>query len=199
MLELPSGNRFLLWIDAVGGFLVCQGDEVVLGQAAPGNEVDVPILGDISRRHAIIKRRGGEYVIEPLQATFVDGHETCDTTLLSEGDEIRLGERVILKFRKPHALSASARLDFVSRHRTQPSADAIVLMAESCVLGPRWKNHIVCQDWQDDVVLYSQDADLYCRTVREIEVDGKICAGRGKISRNSRISGADFSLSLEAF
>ena len=102
MLELPSGNRFLLWIDAVGGFLVCQGDEVVLGQAAPGNEVDVPILGDISRRHAIIKRRGGEYVIEPLQATFVDGHETCDTTLLSEGDEIRLGERVILKFRKPH-------------------------------------------------------------------------------------------------
>ena len=44
-----------------------------------------------------------------------------------------------------HVLSASARLEMVSRHRTQPHVDGILLMAESCVLGPKWQNHVVCR------------------------------------------------------
>ena len=49
-----TGERFLLWVDGVGGYLVSLANEIVLGQAAPGNRVDIPILADISRRHAKI-------------------------------------------------------------------------------------------------------------------------------------------------
>jgi hypothetical protein len=195
--ELSSNRRFLLWVDGVGGYLVCLGDEVLLGQSTSCGQVDVPICADISRRHAQICRRGDGYVIEPFQRTRVNDQVIRDKTLLSSGDEIELGESVRLRFRQPHALSASARLDLVSRHRTSPSADGILLMAESCVLGPKLQNHVVCQDWQNDVVLYRRDDELHCRAMDAIEIDGQLCDGVGHVSPNSHVIGADFSMSLE--
>ncbi len=36
-VEIPTAQqRFVLWVDGVGGFLVCQSDQVMLGQARPG-------------------------------------------------------------------------------------------------------------------------------------------------------------------
>ncbi|MBM4002082.1 MAG: FHA domain-containing protein [Planctomycetes bacterium] len=193
--RIPS--RFRLWIDAVGGYLVCLADQVVLGQAIPGNKVDIPILGDLSRRHAIIRRQGEGYFIEPNHAVSVERQPIQEATLLTDGDEIALGPSVRIRFRKPHVLSATARLEFVSRHSTAPSADGILLMAESCVLGPRWQNHVVCRNWADDVILYRQDEQLYCRAMDSIQIDGEWMEGRGRVGDNSHIAGADFALSLE--
>ena len=52
MSAKPKIDRFLLWIDAVGGYWVCAGDEVLIGQPVRYAEVDVPILGDLAGRHA---------------------------------------------------------------------------------------------------------------------------------------------------
>ncbi|MFV1966917.1 MAG: FHA domain-containing protein [Pirellulaceae bacterium] len=195
--EASCGSRFLLWVDGVGGYLVCLSDQVVLGQATTGNRVDVPILADISRRHAKIRREGESYVIEPMHATRVNGRSVQSKTILGDGDEIELGGGVRFRFRQPHALSGSARLEFASRHRTQPYADSVLLMAESCVLGPRGQNHVVCRDWTGDIVLYRHDDRLYCRAMESIEIDGRLCDGRGRLDGNSHVVGSDFSLSLE--
>src|SRR5262249_37527645 len=40
---LDSPYRFLLWIDGVGGYLVCLGGRVALGQATAEAAVDVPL------------------------------------------------------------------------------------------------------------------------------------------------------------
>ena len=189
-------GRALLWIDAVGGFLVCGGDAVVLGQAVPGNQIEIPILADLSRQHARICREDG-YIIEPVRRVCVEGHEIQGPTVLADGDEIELGHGVRCRFRQPHALSATARLEFVSRHRTQPAADAVLLMAESCVLGPRWNSHVVCRPWSSEVVLYRRDGRVYCRHQDGLEIDGRFCGGEGLVTRNSRVVGADFSLSFE--
>ena len=55
----PKG-RFLLWVDAVGGYLVCLDDRIVLGRAGPDSHADVPLMGDLSRNHATLaaQRRG---------------------------------------------------------------------------------------------------------------------------------------------
>ncbi len=197
LAERPAGPRFLLWIDGVGGYLVCLADEVILGQAIPDNPIAIPIQADLSRQHAKIRRQGDGYVIEPLHATWVNGQQVRGKTLLSDGDEIEMASAVRLRFRQPHALSASARLDFISHHRPQPKADGVLLMAESCVLGPKWQNHVICRDWQADVVLYRREGDLYCRAMDSIEIDGQLCDGRGQLASNSHVSGSDFSLSLE--
>ena len=197
VIQRKPSPRFFLWVDAVGGYLVCLGDEIVLGQAIPGTNNEIPILADLSRRHAKIRREGGEYLIEPCSTVSVNGTPIQSRALLADGVEIDLGGSVKFRFRQPHALSASARLDFLSGHRTQPTADAILLMAESCVLGPRKGNHIVCRDWSDDVVLYRHDEELFCRAAEPIEIDDEVYDGRGRITQNSRVAGSDFALSLE--
>lgn len=196
--DKPKQPRMVLWIDAVGGYLVCMGEEVIIGQAGPGSAADIAIQADLSRRHARLRREGEGYVLEPLvRGVKFDGKPVQGPTLLSDGDEFELGAGVRLRFRKPHVLSASARLELVSYHRFQPLCDAVLLMAESCVLGPKWQNHVVCRDWAQDLVLYRQDGRLLCRAMESIEIDGKLCDGRGPLTTRSRVVGSDFSLSIE--
>jgi len=198
-VETRQAARFMLWIDAVGGYLVCLGDEIVLGQAAPGTKVDVPIQADISRKHAKIVRHKEGYVLEPAGGKVVlDGKPVTGPVLLADGAEIMLGDAVRLNFRKPHVLSSSARLEITSGHRSLPHADAVILMAESCVLGPKWQNHVVCREWAGDVVLYRSEDKIMCRAMESIEIDGQLHDGRGSVRPGSHVIGGDFSLSLEA-
>ena len=123
----------------------------------------MPILADLSRRHAVIRRDAGAYVLEPLQRTLVDGREITGPYVLADNQLIQLGDNVRIRFTKPHALSATARLSLESHHKTQPSADAVLLMADSCVLGPNRHCHVRCRDWQRDVVVYRQNDQVFCR------------------------------------
>ncbi|MCH7725722.1 MAG: hypothetical protein IH991_04470 [Planctomycetes bacterium] len=192
--DVPS--RFLMWVDGVGGYLVCLGNTITLGQAVPDNNADIPIQGDLRSQHARIRRDGEAYLLEPIGDLAIGGQAFHETTFLTDGDEIDFAG-VRLRFQKPHVLSASARLDFISRHRTFPWCDGILLMAESCVLGPNLHNHVVCRDWPEDVVLFRQDNHLFCRSLERIEIDGKECEGQGEIFIGSRIVGNDFAISLE--
>ena len=197
MLAGEPAPRFFLWIDGVGGYLVCEGDEYILGQPVGGGRVDIPLLGDVSRQHATIRRDGEGYLLAPRRATRLNSHEVQGITLLTDGSLLELGEGVRLRFRRPHPLSASARLEFASRHRTQPAADAVLLLADSLVLGPGENSHVVCRGWTRELVLYRQGTALYCRCGGRFTVDGVPCEGVAPITRSSQIAGDDFSLSLE--
>jgi hypothetical protein len=191
-------SRFLLWVDGVGGYLVSPNREVILGQATPGNRIHIPILGDLSRHHAHIRRQGENYLVEPLAKVILNGEEISGPRLLASDDELQLGDVVRLRFRQPHALSATARLDFLTPHRTLPSVDGVLLMAESIVLGPRKSNHVPCKHWTRDVILFRKDEQLYCRAMGDLEIDGRICSGKGELTLESHVLGDDFSLSLES-
>lgn len=217
VLPTSIDPRLLLWVDGVGGYLVCLNDDILVGQAAPATTADLPILGDLSRRHAWIRRQGERYLVEPcplarpsgqarlpgqeslpsVTALRINGRLVTEPTLLYDGDELELGAGVKLRFAQPHVLSATARLDFVSRHRPQLRVDGVLLMAESCVLGPNLRNHVVCRDWKDDVVLYRHGGRLFCRAMDDIEIDGRLCEGRGELTGQSVVKGEDFSLALE--
>jgi hypothetical protein len=192
-----KAGGFLMWVDAVGGYWVCLRDQITLGQPAVGGTADVPILGDISKRHAKIRRDGEGYLIEAYRPVYVDGRLVDKVRSLVNGQTVRLGDSVELVFRRPHALSATARLDFVSGHRTQPSVDAVLLMADSCLLGPMSQCHVVCHDWPSEVVLFRHNGRLFCRTAGSLEIDGITAKGRGPITTHSRIEGKGFSLTLE--
>jgi hypothetical protein len=192
-----SGKRFLLWIDGVGGYLVCTADDVVLGQPVRDSRVDIPILGDVSRRHARIRRDGEGYLIEPLRGVRINGRPIERPTALADGMQIDLGNAVRLVFRRPHPLSRTAVLTFLSHHRTQPAADAILLMAESCVLGPTAQSHVHCRDAASDVVLYRQGDELWCRATGKMQVDGTPVSERARLAARSQVVGEDFSLSVE--
>jgi hypothetical protein len=192
-----AGKRLVAWIDAVGGFLVCLGDEIILGQPAADGAVDVPFLADLSRRHAIIRREGEAYVLTPLQRTTIDGQPVKESVVLRDKTVVKLGDAVELRFRKPHALSNTAVLEVLSRHKTEPAVDGIVLMSESCILGPQSHSHVRCGEWTNDLVLFRRGDELLCRTHAPIEVDGRTCVGQAALAGNCRIESEEFSLSLE--
>jgi hypothetical protein len=199
--DTVAGNenptRALLWIDAVGGFLVCMDDAVVLGQPAPGHPIALPILADLSRRHAVIRRDAGAYVLEPLQRTCVDGREITGPHVLTDNQLIELGDNVRIRFTRPHALSATARLVLESHHKTQPSVDGLLLMADSCVLGPNRHCHVRCRDWQRDIVVYRQNDRVFCRADEPLTIDGTPTHGENEIQSGVRVEGEEFSFTWE--
>jgi hypothetical protein len=191
-------QRALLWIDAVGGFLVCLDDHIVLGQPSPGNMIAVPILADLSRRHAVIRRDAGAYVLDPLQKTSVDGREITGPHVLTDNQLIQLGDNVRLRFTKPHALSSTARLVMESHHKMQPSADALLLMADSCVIGPNRHCHVRCRDWKHDLIVYRQNDRVFCRADEPLTIDGAEASGSNEIQSGVRVEGEEFSFTWEA-
>jgi hypothetical protein len=186
-----------LWVDAVGGFLVCLDDAVAIGQPAAGEPLAVPILADLSRRHAVIRREAGAYVLEPVHRTLVDGREISGPFVLSDNQLIQLGDNVRVRFSRPHALSATARLVLESHHKTQPSADAVLLMADSCVLGPNRHCHVRCRSWDRDVVVFRQNEQVFCRADEPLIIDGVAAGNSSEIQSGMRVEGQDFSFAWE--
>ena len=193
----PTG-RFLLWVDAVGGYLVCLDDAVVLGRAGAETEADVAVLGDLSRRHALILRDadGSGYRVRAVRATFVNGKSVTESPLV-DGDVVRLGSTVEFEFRRPSPFSATARLRIVSRHRLPLAVDGVILMAETCIIGSNRQAHIAAPGLDGPVVLYRQAGGLCCRGPGSFEVDGHACTGRASITTRSGVLGDGYSFSLE--
>jgi FHA domain len=192
----PKG-RFLLWVDAVGGYLVCLDDRIVLGRAGSDSHADIPLMGDLSRNHATLVRNGEGYLLQAHHPSFVNGKPVVDQALLRDGDVIRLGSTVELEFRQPSPVSATARLAIVSRHRLPLAVDGVLLMAETCIVGAAPQAHIPAPMLKDPVVLYRQAGALWCRAAGAFDVDGRTCAARAPLTLQSSVLGDGFSFSLE--
>jgi pSer/pThr/pTyr-binding forkhead associated (FHA) protein len=68
-------------------------DEFTIGKF-PTNDVVIQDDLSISRRHAVIRRIGGDYLIEDTWSgggTYVDGERIQHPTVLRDGQTIRLG------------------------------------------------------------------------------------------------------------
>jgi hypothetical protein len=192
----PKG-RFLLWVDAVGGYLVCLDDQIVLGRAGSDSHADVPLMGDLSRSHATLLRNGEGYLLQAHHASFVNGKPVEDQVVLRDSDVIRLGSTVELEFRQPSPVSATARLSILSRHRLPLAVDGVLLMAETCIVGAATQAHIPAPAIVQPVVLYRQAGLLWCRAAGAFDVDGRTCASRAPLTLQSSVLGDGFSFSLE--
>ena len=195
--ERPPGRRIVAWIDGVGGYLICLDDEVMIGQPSAPPHVDIPILADLSRRHASLRRDGESYVLTPIHRVSVDGHPLTGPQVLNNGALIEVGDTVRLRFRQPHALSATAMLSLESHHKTEPAVDGIVLMSDSFILGPQRHSHIRCREWTDDLVFFRRGEGLTFRTSAAVEVDGQLADSQSLLPGNCRLEAENFAISLE--
>jgi hypothetical protein len=192
----PAQQRFLLWVDGAGGYLVCLGSRVTLGQAAPDGFADVPLLADVSRNHAALTRDAEGYVLEAVRAVQVNG-QSAEKTLLQPGDRITLGSSCQIQFRQPVPVSATARLDMVSGHRLPLRVDGVILMADTLVMGPGSQAHVTVPDLARPVVLFRYKDGLGVRHAGNFQVDGQPCKDRGNLGLSGRVEGEDFALAVE--
>ena len=190
-------QRRIMWIDGVGGFLLVERDEVMIGQAIASCAMDVCIVGDLSRQAAAIRRTEGDYLLQPLQPTKLNGISIDRPCLLNDKASIQLGERVKIQFSKPNPLSATARLDMLSLNRFKPNVDAILMLSDSCILGPNPGSHVVCPTWQQELLMFRHAGGWYFRSLAEVNVNGQPITGQIPLVAGMRMDGDDFSLSIE--
>lgn len=185
-------RTFLLWIDGVGGYLVCTEPRVTLGKSG-----DLALLADVSRHHAAIQRDAEGYFLEATRKVTVNG-TPVERALLRSGDRITLGTSCQLLFTQPVPLSASARLDVVSGHRLAQPVSAALLFAETLVLGRGPQAHVVVEELERPVILFRARDGLAVRSDGNLTIDGQPCRERGLLSPNARVVTERLSFALES-
>lgn len=192
---LPA--RFLLWIDGVGGYLVCLGARLTFGQAIVDGHVDIPLVADVSRLHASLTRDAEGYVLEAVRPVQVNARDVT-RALLQSGDRVTLGASCQLLFHQPVPISATARLDLVSGHRLPLSVDAILLMADTLVLGDESQVHINVPDLKQPVVLFRQKDTLGIRHAGKLNINGHKSGARLVLNDlHATVSGENISFAIE--
>jgi tetratricopeptide (TPR) repeat protein len=193
----PLPKRFLLWIDGVGGYLVCLNPRVTFGQAAAEGPVDVPLLADLSRLHAELSRDTEGYVLESSRDVLVNGLP-APRAVLKPGDRLTLGSTCQFVFHQPVPISPSARLELVSGHRLPLAVDGVVLMAEALILGPGVQVHVpLLENVPGNVVLYRTRTGLGVRFPGAFRVDNQPCQDRCDLPLPCVVTSECFTFALE--
>ena len=208
-----TGSRYTLWIDGVGAWQVLTSPVVTLGRAqAPvsplltkmslpmkdtSDEADVAIMSSLSRNHVQLERVNESWVLTAHAATDVEGRPVDGQTVLSDDCEITVGGSVRVGFCVTTPLSASARLSFLSEHRPAGAVDGVVLMAQTCLMGPGPENHVRCPQWPTSLVLVRGRSGLAVKSRKDIFVDGSLATGLTPLSSGQVVSGTDFRFRLE--
>jgi hypothetical protein len=121
---------------------------------------------------------------------------------LNNADELLLyrdgGSGVRLRLRRPNVLTSTAVLTLASEHRTEPRYDGIVLFAEACVLGPGVEAHIRCRHWEQSVLLFRRDGELWAKSDTPLTVSGKEARSPVRLHPDDHVTSPGISFRLEA-
>lgn len=190
-------RRLLCWVDGVGGYLLCLSPRVSLGRATGDATVDIPLFADVSRLHAYLSRDSeGGYVLEAVRAVQVNG-KNVEKAILKDGDELSLGTACKLRFRQPLAVSGTARLELISRHRLPLSIDGVLLMADACLMGDNTGTHVMVHGLTRPLALVKAGEGLAVQCAGPFEIDGQPCKGRAPLTVKSTVTADEVRLKLE--
>ncbi len=193
--SLPK--RFLLWVDGVGGYLVCLSNRVTFGQATADGPVDVPLFADVSRLHAELSRDGEGYVVESGKGVLVNGKGTT-RSVLAPGDRVTLGATCQFLFHKPVSVSSTARLELTSGHRLPIAVDGILLRANEVMLGPAPNTHIVLPGVSAPVLIYRSKEGLGVRVPGcPFRIDDRVCNDRAALPLPAVVTADHFTFAVE--
>jgi len=194
-----ASESFYLWIDGVGAYQLFTGNRVTIGGPTRNRDAaDLVMLANLSRKHATFVRSGEAYVLEAHGACKVADRAVEERTHLNNNYRLELAAGVKLRFRLPSVLSATAVIDFISDHRPNRSIDGVILMEQTCLLGPARDNHVVCPEWNETVLLYRKADGFWCKSQSQIAIDGQWTEGGGLVKPGSCVSGNEFRFRLEA-
>jgi hypothetical protein len=190
-------KRFLLWVDGVGGYLVCLSSRVTFGQATADGPVDVPLFADVSRLHAELSRDGEGYVVESAKGLLVNG-KGATRSVLAAGDRVTLGATCQFLFHKPVSVSGTARLELTSGHRLPVAVDGVLLMANELMLGPAPNTHIVLPGVSAPVLIYRSKDGIGVRVPGgTFRIDDRICNDRAPLPLPAVVTADNFTFAVE--
>lgn len=165
-------ERFLLWVEGVGTFLLLGAERTTVGRAGSSARPDVALSADIDGIHAEFLRVDHDYFLIPHGPTSVGGRQV-ERHLLADGDEVRLGKRSNLTFRLPSKLSPTAVLELGPGLRLEGDVRKIILLDGPLIFGSGAGCHVELKEGNGRVILSATKGGFRCRAPEPVVVDGR--------------------------
>ncbi len=142
-----SRSRVSLWIDAVGGYRLLQGDRFTVGGVGGESPADIAVRCAWSSRQATLERAEDDFW---LSRAGVDGAEYgAPSALVRYGVpiEIRLdgtgpSQSPKLTLHKPSQLSRTVLVEVTAPYRFVDPVDGVILMDSTLLIGPSHEHHV---------------------------------------------------------
>ena len=157
-----NAASMLLLVDGTGSALILRRDLVRIGRGGGSQQMDVPMPADIQSHHADIVQSGDDYFLVAHGPVRVN-HKPVSKSLLRDGDRILLGATTKLVFSRPSAKSETAVLRLADRNRLPQDVSVIVLLRDTCLIGPQESCHVRTREGEDRVLLFERDGQLLAR------------------------------------
>ncbi len=157
-------NRMMLRVDGVGSFLLVVRERMSIGRAGPGGDADLQLVSDLSERQAEIVRAGDDYFVMAASGVELAGR-AVEHALLQDGDRIRLGRRVRLKFRRPSLKSNTAVLELGEGVRTTTDCRRVILWGGPLLIGGRRECHIPIRNAVSGAILVHRGGTMSIKTM----------------------------------
>ena len=192
------GQRFLLWIDDVGGYLVSRNESFTIGRSGVHATSEVPINGDLASEHITIQSGSDYCVLTPHAKTLVNSLEVEEPLAIVTGDILTMGS-VQLEVQPRHPLSQTLGLRITSHHNSY-GAKNILLMKRSIILGSKRQNHIVLGNGHEDTVIYesSESKRLLFKPTAPIRVGEQSATDDSELSNGSCLESGDLTITVES-
>lgn len=185
--EIPVAKSICLHVDGIGSYQVVTNAAVSLGPAGASRSVDIPLMLDASVPIVTLTRSDGDYFLRAPEPVLVNQSPTTNK-LLRDADQISLGRRCRLTFRRPSAASGSAVLDLSGARIPGATVNQIILMDREIIIGPGSAAHVRVDDLPAPLVLQRRGDALYCRSASEILIDDKSSGNAADIPAGARVS-----------
>ncbi len=164
-LENADGKlskRLILRIDGAGSYLLFRNDRISIGRAGPGASADLQLISDLADRQAEIIRAGEDYFVVSNNGVELAGQQT-DHALLQDGDKIRLGKRIRLKFLRPSRKSTAAVLELGDGVRTTTDCRRAILWSGPLLMGGTRECHLKLGPALGNAILVERGQRLYVK------------------------------------
>ena len=76
--------------------------------------------------------------------------------------------------------------------------DSIILMDDTCILGPGMDSHVHCPAWQDSILLHRTGDQISCKSRSDLFVNGEHATGSVILTDGAIVNGLDCRFRLEA-
>ena len=155
-------ERLLILVDGSGSYLLIRNPRASIGRAATDNPADIPIVSNLSERHADIARVDDDYFLFANREVSIGG-KPVQQKLLQSGDKIILGKRSKLTVNLPSRKSTSAVLDLSGSGKLPNDVKRFILFDRLATVGRKSNAHIVVTTAAEDLVLYERGGKLWLR------------------------------------
>ncbi len=154
-----QSRRYLLWIDAVGTYLLLPHARVTLGQCDADPEPDIPLTGTTRRLAAEIVRIGDHYRICSHGEVSVNNVQVSDAQLAS-GDRIRIERSPELRFFLPPSACSTALLKLQQPSVLPGQSREVILFDRFLLVGRNGLPHIPTPTGPKGLVLLMRDGEF---------------------------------------